>query len=141
MKRFFIFLAGIVLISLPLAAQTLKGDVAVAAVPVLAITLIIALAFIYLLRKVIRRKIRALRESMPGSPEAVSPIAVLELIQNLLGVIFPAVTAVLLALHLSGIIPYIGAAEEIAGILLSAGIAVCEILDGFLGRKKSESLV
>jgi hypothetical protein len=138
MKRFLILLAGFVLMFAPPGAQTLGSTPsAIAAAPVLAITLILVLAVLYVPRKVIQRKIRALRAALAGSPKAASPIAALEIIQSLLGVIFPAVTAVLLALHLSGIIPYISSAEEIAGLLLSAGIAVCEIPDGFFGRKRS----
>jgi hypothetical protein len=156
MKKLLILLTGFILAAMPGAAQAGNGAFGTAgaaiadtvtvaapppvsntAAPITAVTLVIILAGIYILRRGIQRKIRTLRRTLADSPVSVSPVVILEIIQSLLGIIFPAVTAVLLALHLSGVIPYISTAEEIAGILLSTGIAICEILDWFLGEKKS----
>lgn len=154
MKKLLILLASLVLLAAPIMSMTQNkasgtADEAIAAVlspapvsnaaaPIPAVILVIVLAAVYALRRGIRRKIRSLwLVPATDSDKTDSALAILELIQILLGIIFPAVTAILLVLHLSGVIPYVSVAEEIAGILLSAGIAVCEILDAFLKKKKT----
>jgi ABC-type Fe3+ transport system permease subunit len=151
MKRLLILTASFILMTVPITSQTLNGtaDTVTAAIPaaasstqdsnaaasIPAVALIIALAAVYALHKGIQQGIRSVQYQ--GSQKKGSPLIILELIQSLLGIIFPAITAVLLTLHLSGVIPYISVTEEIAGVLLSAGITVCEILDAFLKKRQT----
>ena len=151
MKKLMVLLMCIGIFALPLMAQAQgtnlafptgtviaqTGPASNAAAPILAVALLVILAAIYIGKKGISWKVRKLTAQNDRFLQQAPIIDTLELIQTILNILFPAVTAVLLVLHLNGVIPYITTTEEISGIVLSAAIAIVEIIDAFLKKKAS----
>jgi hypothetical protein len=101
----------------------------------LAIFILVVLASIYVARKGITRYKNTLIQYSGGKTADDPIVPLLELIETILNILFPAITAVLLVLHLNGVIPYISIAEEISGIVLAAAIAIVELIEAFLKAK------
>jgi hypothetical protein len=76
--------------------------------------------------------------SRSGYGDGVDPTAILKwlgITEQVLGIIFPALISVFLYLHLDKDVVYIEGAEAIIGIVLSAAIAIVNIIITALGGK------